>query len=116
MGDKDDVDRLVDLELARLKQRPKLLARTQYRVKHILIRSLRICAGGGLAAVALQLGGFASTVSDIPFASMTLRELLQAVAAAIGAVYLAVLAFSTAFGERPTEARGTESELRDTAT
>lgn len=102
----------VQEELERLRSRNAGWRRAQYNVGRFFVRLFRIVAGLTLARVVVYLFAIASEKLDIPFGSMTIRDLATLLLSTAAALAFTVWAFWAAFGEAPDPETEMEADLR----
>lgn len=101
----------IRVELDRLRTAHPKWRAAQYTLRRFFVRLLRIVSGVMLAAVATYLYDLGSAKTDIPFASMTLKDLATVLSGFAGAAAFVIWAFQAAFGAAPDRQQIIDAEL-----
>lgn len=111
------VQTLIDEELDRIRRKPswsRALDRASYQFGRVAIRIFRITFGALLAFGAYWLLDSGSAALDMPFTTLTLRDIGKLVFSVILGLLLGGWAFQAAFGEGPKQPHQ-DDQLRDRA-
>jgi len=99
----DDWEARVQAEMARVERAEATpLGRLSRIGTRFLVRSLRILAGLIIGILAWWAGSVATDILGIPFAAQSLLGVFKGLGLAVLAIWLAVSAFSSAFGSGPS--------------
>ena len=111
----DSHEHRVQAEVERLRQQGSEWRAIQYRLERFFVRLLRLAAGSGLAVGAVYFYSIATEKTEIPFGSMTIKDLATVLAGFAACLTFTVWAFQAAFGAAPDSEAESDASLRDRA-